>query len=348
MDGHGRSPRPSLRAGAPSSFLKHSTCVLFTVDIKDILEPYLEWFCPVPRPDDPWCNKTIADRSKLAELDRLGTWPVPRPPMAPIAGWTAVVDGTDAGLPDVPYNLFKRGKVATSPKGDPITIVLGTNEDEMALFLIGLGLIIADVKLPLNEGDFDKILRHLSEYHTGWNSTVTDSMLAAYPMTDYKTEAGRLTAAATDLIFRCGTRDSARALAANGNPVYLYHFNWHWPKYKDPDTKQCELETEIQCGVFHGKEVKYVFGDIKERDATSRTVSDNIGTYWTNVAKHLSPNAPTGSGGRQLPTWPLYNVTGDSHLEITGTMASGSGLHKKQCDFWDSLPHQAPYPSASP
>ena len=30
--------------------------------LKDVLEPYLEWFCPVPRPEDPWCNKTVADR----------------------------------------------------------------------------------------------------------------------------------------------------------------------------------------------------------------------------------------------------------------------------------------------
>ena len=41
--------------------------------------------------------------------------------MAPIAGWTATVDGSLMGLPDAPYNLFKKGKVNKSPKGDPIT-----------------------------------------------------------------------------------------------------------------------------------------------------------------------------------------------------------------------------------
>ena len=72
--------------------------------------------------------------------------------MAPIAGWTATVDGTQTGLPDAPYNLFKKGMVAKSPKGDPITVVFGTNEDEMALFAIAIGLIIPHVKLPLYGG----------------------------------------------------------------------------------------------------------------------------------------------------------------------------------------------------
>ena len=56
---------------------------------------------------------------------------------------------------------------------------------------------------------------------------------------------------------------------------------------------------------------RYVFGDPKEKDETSRRISDDMGTYWTNVAKHLSPNAPAGTGGSQPTTWPRFNTTGD-------------------------------------
>ena len=56
-----------------------------------------------------------------------------------------------------------------------------------------------------------------------------------------------------------------------------------------------------------------MFGDIKEKDETSRKISENMGTYWTNVAKYLTPNAPAGSGGRHddLAVWPRFNTTGD-------------------------------------
>ena len=44
----------------------------------------------------------------------------------------------------------------------------------------------------------------------------------------------------------------------------------------------------------------------------------------------------------------MHACTGSRHLEIAGTMSPGQGLHKKHCDFWDSLPKQGPYPSVSP
>ena len=81
--------------------------------VDEILEPYTQWLCPVKRPDDPWCN-----RSKLSNFSTPqggsswpGEWPNPRPPMAPIVGWAATVDGTAEGSPDTPYHDMLKGKV---------------------------------------------------------------------------------------------------------------------------------------------------------------------------------------------------------------------------------------------
>lgn len=97
-----------------------------------VMVPYTSWLCPpgLPRPNDPWCNTTAPPMIDLSQ-----PWPVYRPPLAPIAGWTAVVDGSDAGLPDTPYRMIEAGKINKGPKGQPLQVIMGTNHDEMALFI---------------------------------------------------------------------------------------------------------------------------------------------------------------------------------------------------------------------
>jgi hypothetical protein len=103
---------------------------------KDLMEPYISWFCPEPHdPTDPWCNRTMtgpagadADLKKRAaalglvpSLGGNGTWPAWRPPMAPIAGWTAVVDGYT--LPATPYALIQVPCTAPGPPRPGISLV---------------------------------------------------------------------------------------------------------------------------------------------------------------------------------------------------------------------------------
>ena len=96
------------------------------------MEPYLSWICPknTPRPNDPWCNTT----QEQLENGQSKSWPDNRPPFAPIGGWTAVVDGSFSGLPDTPYRMMQRGQINLNPQGEPLQIIMGTNQDEMALF----------------------------------------------------------------------------------------------------------------------------------------------------------------------------------------------------------------------
>jgi hypothetical protein len=113
------------------------------------MEPHLTWFCPPddPKPKDIWCkkpNSTLGTISifQAAESMYGKDWPTILPPFAPIAAFTAVVDGSHKGLPDDPYHLLPQGKIIKSPAGDNITVIMGTNKDEMALFLAGIPVSI--------------------------------------------------------------------------------------------------------------------------------------------------------------------------------------------------------------
>ena len=178
-------------------------------------------------------------------------------------------------------------------------------------------------------------------------------VIAAYKPTDYKTESERIVTAGTgmqllshssyttfhslspcwtDICFRCGTRNAARALADAGIKTYLYSFEFHAGLYQDPASLGCELTNEVLCGDYHGNEVGYVFGN-GLISAAGHKISDQIGKYWSNMVKHGSPN----SENMQVQ-WPLYNKIDDQHLVLGNTITGDSGLAKKNCDFWDTLP----------
>jgi carboxylesterase type B len=263
--------------------------------------------------------------------------------MAPIAGWAAVVDGVN--LPDVPYYMFTQGRMNVSPKGEKISVIMGTNEDELALFAAAMPFVIPGVSLPISGKDLVAVADHLVKYHDNWNASVALQIPLAYPMRDYHHQSDRMVAAGTDFCFRCGTRQSARALSAQGVPVDLYNFNFHFHGYIDPKSEFCYLDDELLCGVYHSSELKYVFDNLGPfvGDA-DRRVAGYFGKYWTNMAKYGTPNAPAGQGTNAQEYWPAYNISTDLHLEITDTLSVQSGLAKVRCDFWDTLPKQGVYP----
>eukprot|EP00937_MAST-01D_sp_MAST-1D-sp2_P006477 g6477.t1 len=315
--------------------------------LKDVLVPYAKWICklqPQVLRKDPWCNKTAAERyPKLPEAvhgARLppARWPCATPPFAPIAGMAAVVDGTDEGLPDTPLRLMQKGKINRSPTGKPITMVLGTNTDELALFLLLMPITIPGVKLPITADSVKRASAHLAQYHVGWNASTSAAVDAAYPIWRYRTQANRLTAMGTDFCFRCGTRNAARALAAQGVDTYVYNFDFHVPKYKDPASLGCELLTEAGCGVAHAQEYPYIWQRADDTTAGGRAVAAAMGLYWTNVAKTGSPNSAA------VPVqWPKYDEKSDRNLKIDHPISVVSGYARQTCDFWDTLPRAAPY-----
>eukprot|EP00036_Acanthoecidae_sp_10tr_P011896 CAMPEP_0182927034 /NCGR_PEP_ID=MMETSP0105_2-20130417/12989_1 /TAXON_ID=81532 ORGANISM="Acanthoeca-like sp., Strain 10tr" /NCGR_SAMPLE_ID=MMETSP0105_2 /ASSEMBLY_ACC=CAM_ASM_000205 /LENGTH=689 /DNA_ID=CAMNT_0025064959 /DNA_START=20 /DNA_END=2090 /DNA_ORIENTATION=- len=325
-----------------------------------LLEPYTEWFCPIPRPNDPWCNRTLSKRqARTADGVRGGewggqrnggatanvpnprAWPSPRPPMAPVVGWAATVDGTQIGLPESPYQAILRGAVNTGPSGEKISVIFGTNHDEMALFIIGAFLVFPGVHIPIEARDIQVAASHVTAYHQPtWNSTLMPSVVQAYTNGVYTNahSAYKLVGMGTDFLFVCNTRQSAAALAAHGHQVHVYVFDFKGPLWRDPAGLPCQLESMVDCGVPHASELFYVFGH-GDRDAKGR-VSALFGGWWTNLAIHGDPNGPNGTAGDPSTVkWPPYSAEAPNVMSIDEHPSVASGLpDNSRCEAWDKLP----------
>ena len=130
--------------------------------LRQVLVPYYEWICALARNStmDPWCQEPSDKQRHQRRLDaagrhalagsrgqRVGGWPGRRPPFAPIGGFVAVVDGSDEGLHEPPLASMLKGDINTSPKGEPISVLLGTNTDELAAFIVAMPVVFHGVKV---------------------------------------------------------------------------------------------------------------------------------------------------------------------------------------------------------
>jgi carboxylesterase type B len=330
---------------------------LRALPVEKAMLPYDQWLCRwpfVPDPAaDPWCNKTFAERY-VAPRRAGARWPTVVPPFAPIAGYVGVVDGTARGLPDSPIRLIAAGKINRSPRGHgrrKIAVMLGTNTDELALFLPSMPLVIPNLTTPVDAAGFHAVAAHLEAYHDGWNATsgTARAIEAQYPVERYATQAHRLTVAGTDFCFRCGTRNAALALAGELHSVYLYQFDHHFKGYKDPATEACQESSESGCGVFHSSDVKFTWHNFpalgRPTDADT-AMAGVMGQYFTNFAKHGNPNGGIGGGGVPVE-WPKFDAAKQQHLRFGDPIEVDDFYAKANCDFWLGLPREGPYNTAA-
>ena len=202
------------------------------------------------------------------------------------AAWP-IVDGWV--IPDDQYKLYKEKKFNDVP------ILVGYNSDEGATF-----------GPPRTPQDY------VAAVHARYDS-FADSLIQAYP-------AGETTVPKTardltrDAAFGWDTWTWARMQTEPGkSKAYYYYFDQH-PDYP-ADSPQAGH------GSPHGMEVEYVFGHPTggpsgKPSATDLTISDAMGTYWTNFAKYGDPN-----GG--MPQWPAFNEQSPTLMYFAGTPHTG-------------------------
>ncbi|MCA9664252.1 MAG: carboxylesterase family protein [Myxococcales bacterium] len=194
-----------------------------------------------------------------------------------------------------------------------VPLIIGSNATEATLFLNTSELKAMDTAT----------MRQLVE--NAFSSADADKILARYDTSSYGSPVEAMVALITDSIFTCAVRRMARAVAAAGQPVYLYQFT-HEPSVF------AAVDAFLRSP--HGAELLYLFGMPipAPLPASEKPVATAIQGYWTRFAKTSDPN------GGGAAAWPRYDAASGKYLEIGVTQKEGSALQSATCDFWDTLP----------
>jgi para-nitrobenzyl esterase len=131
--------------------------------------------------------------------------------------------------------------------------------------------------------------------------------------------AAGLDRAANDLVGACPVGAMASLTNASGQRVFVYRFDRTIPG-----------KGEAELGAFHGLEVPYVFGSLRDREwqwlpstSDDAALSNLLQTYWTNFAKSGDPNAS------RLPNWPAWS-DGEKEFMVINKDASVSAQRNFQ------------------
>ncbi|MBT8178795.1 MAG: carboxylesterase family protein [Eudoraea sp.] len=129
---------------------------------------------------------------------------------------------------------------------------------------------------------------------------------AAYDPDGTKDFAEVITKFNTDWVWAEPGRFAASAMAAQGEPAYIYHF----------DFVPAPMKGRMPYGAGHGSEVGYVFNNLDARWGNPETTPEDIKVaemmngFWANFAKTGNPN------GEGLPNWPVYTLKKGEILDI--------------------------------
>lgn len=244
--------------------------------------------------------KTIADLRAIPAADLVAGCPAAIGPTAKRKDnykFGPCVDGVV--LPDQPLRLLAEGKFHHVP------ILLGTNRDEMTLFLGR-----EEKGKPKRKMGLRLVVRSLYKDRS-------EAVLAAFPCDRDEDAAFAFRDLMTVACFTSPCRYVAKAAAVDGAPVYLYEFS-----------RVAPAVGRTGLGATHGIEIPYVFGTLKDTfgDATDRTLSKAMSAYWVAFAR---TGVPSAAG---LPTWPRYTAATEPYLEFGDTVTVGQGLRRAQCD----------------
>ncbi|WP_321793671.1 carboxylesterase/lipase family protein [Burkholderia pyrrocinia] len=115
-----------------------------------------------------------------------------------------------------------------------------------------------------------------------------------------------------DALAGAGVWKAARAHAASGRPVYLYHFEHAQPFFDGQSYREGTPADTL--GVFHSAEYPYVFGTLNELTrpwtGADRRVTELMQQYWVTFVCTGMPN------GEGLPTWTPFSADDDRTMRL--------------------------------
>jgi para-nitrobenzyl esterase len=202
-------------------------------------------------------------------------------------------------LPGEPADLLAAGRHHDVP------VMIGTNADEGTLFLR---------QLPIRRRrGYELLVRRI------WPAS-GEAILDMFPAEKDEDVPRRLAEVVTVAIFVAPTRRTARWLAEQDSPVWLYHFT-----RVSPGARRRGL------GATHGIEIFYVFKTLRPfgNEKADRDLAETMHRSWLRFARTGDPN------GEGLPRWPAYQAGTDVHLEFGDELRTGRDLWKEACDLFD-------------
>jgi para-nitrobenzyl esterase len=225
--------------------------------------------------------------------------PPPHPLGLPGTTWGPVADGVT--IPVSPIEAFQNDRFAHVP------MLLGTNRDEGTFFVNLTGL------LDIDRATYEDTLSVLAPTLGTDEATLAEM----YPVDDYPKPAWALAAAFAEAKLNCPARRIARVVANAGAGTFLYHFE--------------EAAADSPLGASHGAELPFLF--TASFQATQEPLALAMRAFWGRFAENHDPNQPGAT------PWPPYDGVSDEHLALSAAaVATGSGLRREHCDFWDRIP----------
>jgi len=158
---------------------------------------------------------------------------------------------------------------------------------------------------------------------------VADQVLTLYPAAAYTTPSYALIAVDSDYNMTCETRNIARAATGSKRkPIWRYFY-----------THAMENDASLNVmRAYHSQEVTFVFGNFSGLNVpytptgAELSLSNTMMGYWSRFAATGDPN------GAGAVTWPQYDASTDSMLQIDDTQVAINGYHNTECDYLSTLP----------
>lgn len=255
-------------------------------------------------------------------------------PIWPLMPFGPVIDGTEAGLPDVPLKLVQRGEFHKVP------LILGSNKDGGAYF----GPI-----MQLLWGDVSPNATKLAEWILPKKKD-QDKMVALYGGTDFPNDMRRSGRVMRDIVFMCSDRALASAWSKAGLPTYLYTFSFNFGQnVVERDLGDAHAFELPFVWMNYDKVLGYLAKDVKNYSQMAKALT----CTWASFVKCQAPKCSSPLPNcdetlKGLADWPQFSNSARSFysFKLPATVESirSTTIYQKtdefpgddRCDFWDS------------